>query len=518
MFDEIQASQEKIEQSNLESEKLIDRNTAGIVLKVIGVGGAGNNAIQMMKKDHFKNVEFIVANTDAQALASNDCQNQIPLGRDNRGLGAGSDPEVGAKAARDSLGEIESKLKGADVVIIAAGFGGGTGTGAVPIIAESAKASGALTLAIVTTPFLFEGPKRRRHAKEGIAKLSKHVDSYIVLSNDKLAKNYGEIPIEDTFELSNISLKNIILAIHDILYRIGRINIDYADVRKILVDSGITMVGIASATGKDRAEKAVEKAFDQNLYETVITKASKMLINIQHDRKTSLNEINRAITRAHEIFKGSYDADDEDFEVISGYELVDTKDNSEFFKVSIIVTGETSNDPTNLNKFNSIKPKPTITQAANEFISKETPVVEVEEIKSIEKTTEIPIIHSQEKIQEHIHMVDYKPIEDTFEQDFQTNEFSSEYFDEPGDEIPESVREYENVFGEKRISNFENNVSIFTPKTNDSFNKQNFLNNKNDTMEVNNYLSRSEEMSESEKKQHEENLLRKSPKDNDDWY
>lgn len=145
---------------------------------------------------------------------------------------------------------------------------------------------GALTIGIVTTPFSYEGPKRKRIAKNGIQELSKVVDSYIVLSNDKLAENFGDLPIEDSFQLANITLKNIILAFHDILYRIGTINIDYADVVKILGGSGLAVVGIGQATGKDRATKAVEKAFEQNLYEYPIKSANKILVNIQHDKKS----------------------------------------------------------------------------------------------------------------------------------------------------------------------------------------------------------------------------------------
>ncbi|WP_156954238.1 cell division protein FtsZ [Mycoplasma buteonis] len=328
---------EKIINKESEQEAIFDKNTAKIVLKVIGVGGGGNNAIKMMLQDRFTNVEFIIANTDAQALATNDCSKKIPLGKEGRGLGAGSDPEVGARAARESADKIQEFLKGADVVVIAAGFGGGTGTGAAPIVAEIAKGNGALTIGIVTTPFTYEGTKRRKIAKQGIEELKKNVDSYIILSNDKLAKSFGDLPVEDTFKLSNISLKNIILSIHDILYRIGSINIDYADVRKILTNAGLTVVGIGQATGKDRAVKAVDKAFEQNLYENNIKTAKRILVNIQHDSKSTINEIQAAINRVHELL--GENQDDDDYECIIGQEMVQTKDNSEIFKISIIAGG-----------------------------------------------------------------------------------------------------------------------------------------------------------------------------------
>ncbi|MFL1036428.1 cell division protein FtsZ [Mycoplasmopsis synoviae] len=311
-------------------------NVSKIKLCVIGVGGGGNNAVKMIQAAGFSNVNFIIANTDDQALSLNPCENKISLGKDTRGLGAGSDPEIGEKSARESVDEIEEALKGADVVLVTAGLGGGTGTGAAPVIAEAAKKMGALTIGIVTTPFSYEGPKRKRIAKNGIQELSKVVDSYIVLSNDKLAENFGDLPIEDSFQLANITLKNIILAFHDILYRIGTINIDYADVVKILGGSGLAVVGIGQATGKDRATKAVEKAFEQNLYEYPIKSANKILVNIQHDKKATLHEINTAIKKVHEILSQNRSDDQEEYDCIIGQEAVETKDNAEVFKVSVI--------------------------------------------------------------------------------------------------------------------------------------------------------------------------------------
>lgn len=321
------------------SENLYDNeaaNVSKIKLCVIGVGGGGNNAVKMIQAAGFSNVNFIIANTDDQALSLNPCENKISLGKDTRGLGAGSDPEIGEKAARESVDEIEEALKGADVVLVTAGLGGGTGTGAAPVIAEAAKKMGALTIGIVTTPFSYEGPKRKRIAKNGIQELSKVVDSYIVLSNDKLAENFGDLPIEDSFQLANITLKNIILAFHDILYRIGTINIDYADVVKILGGSGLAVVGIGQATGKDRATKAVEKAFEQNLYEYPIKSANKILVNIQHDKKATLHEINTAIKKVHEILSQNRSDNQEEYDCIIGQEAVETKDNAEVFKVSVI--------------------------------------------------------------------------------------------------------------------------------------------------------------------------------------
>lgn len=353
-----------------ETEALVNKNTANISLKVIGVGGGGNNAVKMMLSDRFTNVDFIIANTDAQALATNECPHKIPLGKEGRGLGAGSDPSVGAAAAKESSEKIQEALKGADVVVIAAGFGGGTGTGAAPVVAEIAKNNGALTIGIVTTPFLYEGNKRKKVAKEGIEQLKKYVDSYIILSNDKLADSFGDLPIEDTFKLSNVSLKNIILSIHDILYRIGTINIDYADVRKILSNAGLTVVGIGQATGKDRAVKAVDKAFEQNLYENNIKTASKILVNIQYDKNSSINEIRKAVNRVHELLGENQESDD--YECIIGQEMVQTKDNSEIFKVSIIAGGADINSVATVYQTEG----PADLLLDNDVITKEVPMNE----------------------------------------------------------------------------------------------------------------------------------------------
>ncbi|UUD35863.1 cell division FtsZ family protein [Mycoplasmopsis citelli] len=541
MYDELHAKQKKIESANVENQEMIDRNTAGIVLKVIGVGGAGNNAIQMMNKEQFKNVEFIVANTDAQALASNSCKNKIALGKDNRGLGAGSDPEVGAKAAKESLSEIQEKIHGADVVIIAAGLGGGTGTGAAPIIAEAAKNNGALTIAIVTTPFKYEGPKRKRYTKEGIENLAKVVDSFIILSNSKLAENYGDMPISDTLTLSNISLKNIILAIHDILYRIGTMNIDYADVKKILTDGGLTMVGIAAATGKDRAEKAVEKAFEQKLYEKPITKASKMIINIQADNKSTLNEISRAIDKVYELFQTTIDSEEDGIDTITGYEKVDLKDNGELFKVSIIVTG--SNDenartilqPTiqnndaisfaqaQLNEFKQeTKPQElsknhaeelvinsysTSHQWDNEVVSKNEPKSYVEE----------PKYHSEPKQREVVHQVEYQPLQKQSQE--QTKEYTfNNYFDEePSDLVPEELQKIENVFGEKRQP--EHSMYNHSEEQNHKLvhNEKTLEYTTGETKEVNDFLSYPQ-VGDQEKKYQDEKSSKNLKSNSDDWY
>ncbi|MFV8474485.1 cell division protein FtsZ [Mycoplasma sp. Z631] len=307
-----------------------------ISLKVIGVGGAGNNAVNMMYDENLPNVDFIVANTDLQSLEKSKCTHKVALGKENRGFGAGSDPKLGAKAVDESTAEVKEALKDADVVIITAGFGGGTGTGASPKIAQIAKESGALTIGLVTTPFVYEGKNRMLVAQNGIEQLKQAVDSYIVLSNEKLSDENPDVPFADSLKLSNITLKNIIMAIHDVLNRVGTINIDFADIKHTLKDSGLTIVGIGQAVGENRAEKAVKKAFETNLYEYDIKHASKLLINIQHDKLVTNKEIRNAVSSIHEILSGQ-DGFINDCKI--GQEIVETEDNKQIFKVSIIASG-----------------------------------------------------------------------------------------------------------------------------------------------------------------------------------
>lgn len=511
MFDHLkdQQHQQIKELNNQEKEKIHDENIAEIVLKVVGIGGAGNNAIQMMDKTNFQHVEFMVANTDAQALAVNDCETQIALGKGNRGLGAGSDPDRGAQLASESAEEIKEKLKGADVVIIAAGLGGGTGTGAAPVFAEIAKSLGALTIAILTTPFMYEGPKRRRYAREGIKNIAKHVDSYIVLSNDKLVENFQDIPVEDTFQLSNLTLKNIILALHDILYRVGKINIDFEDVRKVLSNAGLTMVGIGSATGKDRATKAVDRAFEQDLYDQRIKKASKIIVNIQYDNKTPLKEINTATERVYQLFGASYDDDDEDFEVIVGQEPVEiSKDEAEIFRVSVIATGtndpkvrtlvlDKSNDKEFDEEVNQTKVEEKVEEESllsNDFHESESPNFIEEVTKEPKKKNIEPIYtYNEYQQQEPESVVDFEEhdsqivsqeiVDDHCENSKETQkeyvlnyqsletqkEPEKEYIEEPSDEIPSKYENYESIFSKSNTNEYQS-ISQTSEGTTKEFN------------------------------------------------
>lgn len=264
-------------------------------IKVIGVGGGGNNSVETMIQAGIQGVEFIVANTDIQALQRSSAPNFIHLGENKRGLGAGANPEVGKKAAEESIVEIKEKLKGADMVIITSGMGGGTGTGASPIIAKIARELGALTISIVTTPFEFEGNLRNKNAQEGIKNLRAVSDSIITISNNKLLEQYGDAPMKDSFLFADTILKHTVKTITDIIAIPAHINLDFADVKTVMKDKGDALIGIGRASGKDRAVKAAIHAISSPIIETSIQGASHTIINITGSANLTLTEVHSAV-------------------------------------------------------------------------------------------------------------------------------------------------------------------------------------------------------------------------------
>ncbi|PMI69327.1 cell division protein FtsZ, partial [Vibrio splendidus] len=232
------------------------------VIKVVGVGGGGGNAVEHMVRESIEGVEFISVNTDAQALRKTSVSSVIQIGGDiTKGLGAGANPQVGRDAALEDRERIKEVLTGADMVFIAAGMGGGTGTGAAPVIAEVAKELGVLTVAVVTKPFSFEGKKRLAFAEQGIEELSKHVDSLITIPNEKLLKVLGRgVTLLEAFASANDVLKNAVQGIAELITRPGMINVDFADVRTVMSEMGHAMMGSGIAKGEDRAEEAAETA------------------------------------------------------------------------------------------------------------------------------------------------------------------------------------------------------------------------------------------------------------------
>ena len=263
------------------------------VIKVVGVGGGGGNAVEHMVRESIEGVEFISINTDAQALRKTSVNSVIQIGGDmTKGLGAGANPQVGRDAALEDRDRIKEELEGADMVFIAAGMGGGTGTGAAPVIAEVAKELGILTVAVVTKPFSFEGKKRLAFAEQGIEELSKQVDSLITIPNEKLLKVLGRgITLLEAFASANDVLKNAVQGIAELITRPGMINVDFADVRTVMSEMGHAMMGSGVAKGEDRAEEAAEMAISSPLLEDIdLAGARGVLVNITAGLDMRLDE------------------------------------------------------------------------------------------------------------------------------------------------------------------------------------------------------------------------------------
>ena len=263
----------------LQFETNLDKSA---VIKVIGVGGGGCNAVNRMVEAGLKGVEFIAVNTDRQALNRCLSETKIQIGEKlTRGLGAGANPEIGQKAAEETLDEITALLEGADMVFLTAGMGGGTGTGAAPIIAKAAKDMGILTVGVVTKPFTFEGAKRRRQAELGIGFLKKYVDSLVVVPNDKLLANCEKnTSMLQAFQMADDVLRQGVQGISDLISDFALINVDFADVKSVMTDRGVAHMGVGRASGDDRAKHAVKSAIESPLLETTIKGAKAILLYV----------------------------------------------------------------------------------------------------------------------------------------------------------------------------------------------------------------------------------------------
>jgi cell division protein FtsZ len=266
------------------------------VIKVVGVGGGGVNAANRMIEAGVGGVEFIAVNTDAQALLMSDADLKLDIGRDStRGLGAGANPEVGREAAEAHREEIEEALKGADMVFITAGEGGGTGTGAAPIVAEVAKSLGALTVGVVTRPFGFEGRRRSVAAEQGIQALKQAVDTLIIIPNERLLEIADvNTPVVEAFQMADEVLTSGVKGITDIITTPGLINVDFADVQTVMVDAGSAVMGIGHSTGDSRAQQAAEKAISSPLLETSMDGARGVLLSIAGPSDMTLHEVSTA--------------------------------------------------------------------------------------------------------------------------------------------------------------------------------------------------------------------------------
>ena len=305
-------------------------NIAKIV--VIGVGGGGNNAVNRMVEDAVTGVEFVAVNTDVQALNGSKAKNKVQIGEKlTRGLGAGAKPEIGLKAAEESHDELAQIIKGYDMVFITAGMGGGTGTGAAPVIANIAKQQGILTVGVVTKPFEFEGRGRMQNADQGIIELKKNVDTLIVIPNQKLLSVVDRrTTMRDAFKKADEVLQQGVQGISDLIYTPGIINLDFADVATVMSDKGVAHIGIGRAKGDNKAEEAARLAISSPLLETTIDGAKHMLINISGDLNMSMFDANDAIQLIQEA--AGYDAN-----VIYGQSIDENLEDE--LVVTVIATG-----------------------------------------------------------------------------------------------------------------------------------------------------------------------------------
>lgn len=280
----------------MDNENSMENQFAGAKIKVIGVGGGGGNAVNRMITEKVQGVDFIVANTDLQALNASQAQTKIQLGpKLTKGLGAGSNPEVGDKAAEESEEQIQKALEGSDMVFITAGMGGGTGTGAAPVVAKIAKNSGALTVGVVTRPFSFEGPRRDKFASEGLAKLKANVDTLIIVANNRLLEMIDKkTPMMEAFKEADNVLRQGVQGISDLIVTPGYINLDFADIKTLMSNQGSALMGVGSATGENRATEATKKAISSPLLEVSISGAQHVLMDITGGKDLSMFEAQEA--------------------------------------------------------------------------------------------------------------------------------------------------------------------------------------------------------------------------------
>ena len=330
-------------------------NDCGVNIKVIGVGGGGNNAVNRMIATNIRGVHFVAVNTDRQVIRHSEASSHIIIGEKyTKGWGAGANPDVGARAAEESIEEIKAMLKDADMVFVTAGMGGGTGTGAAPVVARAAQEMGILTIGIVTKPFSFEGRRRAEQAERGIAELRKYVDSLVVIPNDRLRQvSDTRITLANAFEVADDVLRRGVQSISDLINVPGFINLDFADVTSVMKDAGYAHMGVGSATGKDKAELAARAAVFSPLLESSISGAHGILINITVSPDVGLEEVNQAsemiAAEAHP-----------DASIIWGVAFDPDLDDE--MKITIIATGFAETD----EERQSIKEHPAVTRAAIE--------------------------------------------------------------------------------------------------------------------------------------------------------
>ena len=293
VFERKETSPEVLE-IDKELEEILKKQNAKI--KVIGIGGAGGNTLSRMKEIGIKGGELIAINTDAQDLLYTDADFKILIGREiTQGLGAGSNPKLGEEAAKESEMEIKKRLSGSDMIFITCGLGGGTGTGAAPVVAEIAKKQGALTIGVVTLPFTIEGKKRVENSLYGLERMQDVVDTLIIIPNDKLLELAPELPLHTAFKVADEILTNAVKGTTELVTKAGLVNLDFADIKAVMSNGGVSLIGVGESDSKQRAEEAVEKALNNPLLDVEISDATGALINIVGGEDLSLDESKRII-------------------------------------------------------------------------------------------------------------------------------------------------------------------------------------------------------------------------------
>jgi cell division protein FtsZ len=320
-------------------EEIVSQGAANI--KVIGVGGGGGNAVNRMIASNVAGVEFWSINTDSQALNQSEATKQLQVGQKlTRGLGAGGNPAIGQKAAEESRDEIAAALSGADLVFITCGMGGGTGTGAAPIVAEIAKEMGALTVGVITRPFTFEGRRRSHQAEEGMIALQSRVDTLIVIPNDKILSVIPEqTPVQEAFRVADDILRQGVQGISDIINIPGLVNVDFADVRAVMADAGSALMGVGIASGKSRAKEAAIAAIDSPLLESSIRGAKGVVFNITGGSDLTLHEVSIAADTIYEVV-------DPNANIIFGAVIDDSRQGE--IQITVIATGFTGQAAVNI--------------------------------------------------------------------------------------------------------------------------------------------------------------------------
>lgn len=343
-----------------ELEEILSKQKA--LVRVFGIGGGGGNSVSRMKEIGIKGAELIAVNTDAQDLLYCNADQKILIGRElTKGLGAGSNPKIGEEAARESEVQIRQKIQGADLIFVTFGLGGGTGTGAGPIIAENAKKAGALTIGVVTLPFSMEGKKRFENAMYGLDRLEGNVDTLIVIPNDKLLELAPDLPLHTAFKVADEILTNAVKGIAELITKAGLVNLDFADVKAVMLEGGVAMIGVGESDSQNRAVESVEKAIENPLLDVEVSDAKGALVNIIGGMDMTLEEARKIVERVGESINP-------DAKLIWGAQL--SPDMEKTVRVLLILTGVESPQIIGPGLFKSDKERKEIEEELGiEFIS-----------------------------------------------------------------------------------------------------------------------------------------------------